>query len=60
MNSKLSNESDRDAAIAHNTYFNKKDIDICKRTLEFLEKKQAEYDELYGEDEDDDGDWDDN
>ena len=39
----------------------KKDIDICKRTLEFLEKKQAEYDELYGEDdwEDDDGDLDD-
>ena len=34
----------------------KKDIDICKRTLEFLEKKQAEYDELYGEDED--GEWD--
>lgn len=27
----------------------KKDIEICKRTLEFLEKKQAEYDELYGE-----------
>lgn len=58
MNSKLSNDSDRDAAIAHNIYFNKKDIEICKRTLEFLEKKQAEYDELYGEDEDDDGDWD--
>ena len=40
----------------------KKDIAICKRTLEFLEKKQAEYDELYGEDdwEDDEGDWDDN
>ena len=58
MNSKLSNDSDRDAAIAHNTYFNKKDIDICKRRLEFLEKKQAEYDELYGEDdwEDDEGD----
>lgn len=28
----------------------KKDIAICKRTLEFLEKKQAEYDEFYGED----------
>ena len=34
----------------------KKDIEICKRTLEFLEKKQAEYDELYGED--DEGDLD--
>ena len=34
----------------------KKDIEICKRTLEFLEKKQAEYDELYGED--DEEDWD--
>lgn len=37
----------------------KKDIEICKRTLEFIEKKQAEYDELYGEDDwDDDGDLD--
>ena len=60
MNSKLSNDSDRHAAIAHNIYFNKKDIEICKRTLEFLEKKRAEYDELYGEDdwEDDEGDLD--
>ena len=58
MNSKLSNDSDRDTTVTHNIYFNKKDIAICKRTLEFLEKKQAEYDELYGEDEDDDGDWD--
>ena len=58
MNSKLSNESDGVLSVVHNTYFNKKDIDICKRTLEFLEKKQAEYDELYGEDdwEDDEGD----
>lgn len=31
----------------------KNDIDICKRTLEFLEKKQAEYDEMYGDDWDD-------
>ena len=46
--------------VAHNTYFNKKDIEICKRTLEFLEKKRAEYDKLYGEDdwEDDEGDLD--
>ena len=50
MNSKLSNESDGVSAVTHNTYFNKKDIEICKRTLEFLEKKQAKYDELYGED----------
>ena len=35
----------------------KKDIEICKRTLEFLEKKQAEYDKLYGDGwEDDEGD----
>ena len=39
----------------YNTSY-KKDIAICKRTLEFLEKKQAEYDELYGED--DEGDLD--
>ena len=56
MNSKLSNESDGVLSVVHNIYFNKKDIDICKRTLEFLEKKQAEYDELYGED--DEEDWD--
>lgn len=29
----------------------KQDIDICKRTLEFLEKKQAAYIEMYGDDE---------
>lgn len=32
----------------------KQDITICKRMLEFLEKKQAEYVEMYGDDEDDD------
>ena len=36
----------------------KKDIAICKRTLEFLEKKQAEYVEMYGDDEDDECDLD--
>ena len=55
MNSKLSNESDGGTAVTQNTSY-KKDIAICKRTLEFLEKKQAEYDELYGED--DEEDWD--
>ena len=58
MNSKLSNDFDRGTAVAHNTYFNKKDIDICKRTLEFLEKKQAEYVDMYGDDEDDECDLD--
>ena len=36
----------------------KNDIAICKRTLEFLEKKQAEYVEMYGDDEDDECDLD--